>query len=733
MKLVKLLWLCAIILSAACSQIDVTEQAINTAAKRELTISLEEGDTRVQLANGKTVWTEGDQIAVFYGTAGTEKWAYNGETGSRIGTFYVVTPNSRFNNMSITAIAYPYQSGYRLDALGKSFKFAMPATQTYLKDSYGLDGNILVGRGNEKTATLRNVCGWVRLNIKGNGEIVRSIKLRGNNNEQVAGEISVNLDDATSTLTTTAANALTEVTLNCSNGVKLSSEATAFYIALPPQTFTNGFTIEITCNNDLVMTKETSKSVTISRNTITPMAAFEFEVADETYPAKNQIWYATTDGSMIDIPAGTFDAEVEKQEFGVCFDGTCYSYYCVTFKSEITEAKAQALVKNSTIETLYLPHSITTISDNAFYGCSNLKTLYLGKHLSNLKTGAFTNCGKLSSIYCRATTPPSRGDYVFMFDGSTGYTAYVGALIYVPTSAVSAYKSHDRWRSWSDYIRSYDFGDETNSGEGGAEGGSGSMFNHRILLVDHTGVNCGYCPMMTDRLYALAHYSDPDYDFSSYYHEVQCHGSEYAGTSDPAYSSAAATVDSYYKNRGTISGYPTLAINFRNGKVSRGSTDSDFVENAMNYIFKTYHKPFGADAGIYVTNSVSDKNIDIDIEVTAAVSNEYKVTAWVLENNIYSPNQYGASTERHKTYHHCLRAIAGAYSSSDISGDSLGTIEAGESASKSFSVSLDSSWVTANLEVLVIVSAPDSSGNYEVVNTALCPINGTQDYEYLQY
>jgi hypothetical protein len=236
---------------------------------------------------------------------------------------------------------------------------------------------------------------------------------------------------------------------------------------------------------------------------------------------------------------------------------------------------------------------------------------------------------------------------------------------------------------------------------------------------------------MTDRLYALANYSDPDYDFTSYYHEVQCHGGSYA-SGDPAYSSAASTVDSYYRNRGTISGYPTLAINFRNGKVSRGSTDSYFVESAMNYIFKTYHKPFGADAGIHVTNSVSNKKIDIEIEVTAAVSNQYKVTAWVLENNIYSPYQNGASTERHRTYQHCLRAIAGAYSTTDISGDSLGTIEAGESASKSFSVSLDSSWVTANLEVLVIVSAPDSTGNYEVVNTALCPINGTQDYEYLQ-
>ena len=45
---------------------------------------------------------------------------------------------------------------------------------------------------------------------------------------------------------------LTEVTLNCGEGVTLSSEPTAFYIALPPQTFEKGLTIEVLATDGCV-------------------------------------------------------------------------------------------------------------------------------------------------------------------------------------------------------------------------------------------------------------------------------------------------------------------------------------------------------------------------------------------------------------------------------------------------------------------------------------------------
>lgn len=710
----------------ACSS-DYTKQPLPQpiTSERELIIAIDSDDTRVQLAEGKTVWSAGDRVAVIYASGNVEEWRYKGETGEREGIFTPAT-NYTYDNTSTTAIVYPYNANYSLSA-NSTIKATIPATQHYLKDSYGLDGNILVGAVGT-TTKLRNACSWLRLHITGKGEVVRSIKLTGNNNEQMAGEIVVNINDATSMLTTTAANASKEVILTHDTGVTLSSTATAFYIAIPPQTLSNGFTVEVTCNDGSKMTKSTSKSIALERNTITPMAAFTFEAdADnDSYPANNQIWYTSNNSNMLTIGSGYFDATVTEHKFGVCFGGTCYDYYYATFDKDITSVNYAAFYGNENIKSIYLPHSVQNIGICAFCACKSLSTVHLGRNIKSLETGAFLNSPSLKEIYCHATTPPALGEYVFRIDNGTQPYPYVQAMIYVPASAVETYKNAEGWNKFADYICGYDFatGEQTKP-----ESGEATRYNHRILLVDHTGVNCGFCPIMTDRLYALANYSNPDYDYSTFYNEVQCHGGSFAGTSDPAYSEVAKIVDGFYKP----TGYPALMPNFNKTSIYRGSYDWEFVEVEMTKVFQTYRKSLGADVGIAVTaKNIKGNYLTIDIEVAAAVTNTYKVTAWVLENNIYSPNQSGAKTDRHTTYHHALRTIAGSYSKEDISGDSLGIISKGETASKRYNVLLNSNWKTEDLEVLVIVSAPNGNGGYDVVNTALCPINSSRDYEYIE-
>ena len=51
--------------------------------------------------------------------------------------------------------------------------------------------------------------------------------------------------------------------------------ATSFYIALPPQTFANGFTVEIESDGYKPMTLSTENALIIERNTIQPMACVE--------------------------------------------------------------------------------------------------------------------------------------------------------------------------------------------------------------------------------------------------------------------------------------------------------------------------------------------------------------------------------------------------------------------------------------------------------------------------
>lgn len=151
----------------------------------------------------------------------------------------------------------------------------------------------------------------------------------------------------------------------------------------------------------------------------------------------------------------------------------------------------------------------------------------------------------------------------------------------------------------------------------------------------------------------------------------------------------------------------------------------------MAGVFNSQRKKLGADAGIAINSTLESNTMSVDINVKSAKAQEYNIAVWVLENNIYSPNQNGATSELHMTYQHALRYIATNYTRYDISGDYLGEIGVGEVGDASYIIPLDSSWDKSNLEVLVIVSAANDSGDFEVVNTAVCPAGSSKGYEYI--
>lgn len=301
---------CALFGFIACTQNPFEEQlSISTDAPETIKVGFEDCETRIQLNEAqKTVWTKNDLVSVFYKSNANQKWEYQGETGERVAELHRVDAGTATHELSRIIVIYPYNDNYYINSTTCDIHAMLPTVQTHLTDSYGLDSNIMVSSSNFNQFTLKNVCGWIKIQLTGNGEQIKSIKLRGNNEEQVAGLIYINTSDASSILakdngditengdengTGSAGGNLffddtifTEVTLNCltdTGGVELDESATSFYISLPPQSFDNGLTIEITDSTGNTMTKSTDKAITIERNLIQPMSVFEFisrEVTD---------------------------------------------------------------------------------------------------------------------------------------------------------------------------------------------------------------------------------------------------------------------------------------------------------------------------------------------------------------------------------------------------------------------------------------------------------------------
>lgn len=252
-------------------------------------------------------------------------------------------------------------------------------------------------------------------------------------------------------------------------------------------------------------------------------------------------------------------------------------------------------------------------------------------------------------------------------------------------------------------------------------------FNHRAILIDHTGLACINCPNMMDNLHSYA--LTP---MAEHYEEVTCHGGYYASNfGDPAYSTAASILDQFQANTyGLFSGYPAIVLNFRGTTIGNYQYTyfKQYADEALNAIIKKD----GADVGIAMTVEGDEDNILVAAQIKVAVDGDYCVNAWMLENDIYSPNQSGATKDSHRYYNRALRNFSEEVSKTNIAGLEIGELKAGDSYTYATTIGITSTkWKWENMGVLVVVSAKDDKGRVEVVNCAYCPVGEELPFEYL--
>lgn len=245
-------------------------------------------------------------------------------------------------------------------------------------------------------------------------------------------------------------------------------------------------------------------------------------------------------------------------------------------------------------------------------------------------------------------------------------------------------------------------------------------FNQRMLIVDHTGLGCAYCPGVKQAIHDTqekAQYKDKfnvvyAYTFSS---------------NEVCYSSAARTLWNYYvgvcSTGDKLTGYPSFTTNYcfnYTGKYQLEQRIDDLWEE-------------NPAASIAYAAEIVDDKIVVSASVKSSVAQNYKLSLWVLEDDIYA-KQTNATAEWMHTHSSVMRDAPTGVSNSDISGIDFGYIEAGAMLSRILEYDLfcANSWKKENFKLIAVLSAPSEQygGKYEVVTTAICEFGSSVGFDY---
>ena len=287
----KLLFFLSAFVLAGCTVSEISDNIVDELSRNVVyTACFEDVETKVYVDTDlKTHWTADDRISIFTSTY-NEEYRFDGQTGNTGGSFSVVEDKFHTGASVPTIYAvYPYDEGTAITSDGV-ITLNLPAVQNYSENSYGLGANTMVAVTESKSSkalNFKSVCGYIVVKLYGEG-IVNSVTLTGNNGEKLAGLATITAVYGQAPAVVMSESATTSITIDCGGGVELGKTpetATSFWLAVPPVTFSQGFTIRVTNTAMWSMEKSTSAERTVTRNIKNPLSPLEvnFDIPGEGY------------------------------------------------------------------------------------------------------------------------------------------------------------------------------------------------------------------------------------------------------------------------------------------------------------------------------------------------------------------------------------------------------------------------------------------------------------------
>ena len=111
--------------------------------------------------------------------------------------------------------------------------------------------------------------------------------------------------------------------------------------------------------------------------------------------------------------------------------------------NSVTSIGDEAFYGCSGMTSISIPNNVTSIGDKAFYGCSGLVYITLPSNLTSIGYEAFSHCNNLIDIYCYAVNVPSAN--------SEAFSNPENITLHVPYRSLYAYQTTEPWNIFKNY------------------------------------------------------------------------------------------------------------------------------------------------------------------------------------------------------------------------------------------------------------------------------------------
>ena len=234
--------------------------------------------------DGSIVWSPGDAIHVFFGSASSARFASELAAPSDNADFTGDASglDEMPEGMNVWAV-YPYAEDQVFD--GSTVTLLVPDKQQAVAGTFEQGIFPSMAKTNNLQLKFYNLCGGVKFSVSRSG--IKRVRFAGNRNETLAGTVKARFDPAGKPMAQSVPTAAKEIVLEAPDGGTFTP-GTWYYIVTLPVTLTKGYTLSFEGDSPMGSRKSNS-SVTINRS--------EWGVLEEA------------DGLRIDTQALSFGAE----------------------------------------------------------------------------------------------------------------------------------------------------------------------------------------------------------------------------------------------------------------------------------------------------------------------------------------------------------------------------------------------------------------------------------------